>query len=100
MKNALVCVRWESVRSLMHGVGLSLNSRQERLHELSPGDALWPVSRKPADAQPDFVARLVVSCLRLNPHGSEATENYVRFGFGGASETRRFFGRSFFADGL
>ena len=72
MADAVAFINWDSYVSGPDGRGffaqepLSYNSRQERLHEIEPGDCLWLVSRDPDNRQYYIVAVLRVAELRRN----------------------------------
>jgi hypothetical protein len=72
MASTAIFIQWENYEG---GQGespffsiepLTFNSRQERLHQLIPGDRLWLVSRSPNDRQYYFVSVLVVAALKRN----------------------------------
>jgi len=77
MSAGVIFMQWENYVGGKGGASffsqepLTFNSRQERLHQLVPGDHLWLVSRCPEDAQYYFVAVLAVSTLARNPTESE-----------------------------
>jgi len=100
MKNALAYVRWENIAGFSSASPVTFNSRQERLHELDGGDALWLVSRNPSNSQYYFVARLTVARRHHNPAGSPIAESYGLFGVEADVSASRFFGESFPAEGL
>ncbi len=58
---------------------LTFNSRQDRLHELQPGDRLCLVSRCPQDGQYYFVALLHIASLKRNPLGSPEGQAFGEF---------------------
>jgi hypothetical protein len=58
---------------------LTFNSRQERLHQLHPGDRLCLVSRCPQDGQYYFVAVLHIASLKRNPLGSTEEQAFGEF---------------------
>lgn len=79
MASAVIFMQWESYESasgqplFFHQDPLTFNSRQDRLHKLSPGDHLWLVSRRPADQQYYFVTLLQIASLKHNaPDSDEA----------------------------
>src|SRR5688572_8118164 len=82
MASGIIFMQWESYQSssgaprFFEQNPVTFNSRQARLHDLSPGDRLWVVSRCPTDQQYYFVAALSVSEQKTNPPGSEM----ARFG--------------------
>ncbi len=58
---------------------LTFNSRQQRLHQLQPGDRLALISRCPQDAQYYFVAVLHIASLKCNPLGSAEEQTFGEF---------------------
>jgi hypothetical protein len=58
---------------------LTFNSRQERLHQLQPGDRLCLVSRCPQDGQYYLVAVLQIAGLKRNPLGSPEEQTFGEF---------------------
>jgi len=58
---------------------VTYNSRQERLHRLSPGDRIWIVSRCPEDRQYYFVGSLLVAALAQNTSESEKARLYGQY---------------------
>ncbi len=86
MPDAVCFIDWQSYVRGLDGRGffsqepLSFNSRQERLHNLQPGDTLWLVSRYPEDRQYYFVAVLRVGEKRVNDPESTPGREYGQFG--------------------
>src|SRR5262245_34025388 len=79
MPDAVCYLGWESYTKGPDGRGyfaqepLSYNSRQSRLHQVTPGDHLWLVSRHPDDKQYYIVGVLRVADLPRNaPAGDPA----------------------------
>jgi hypothetical protein len=100
VKNVLAYIRWENVVGLANSTPLTFNSRQERLHELGGGDALWLVSRNPVTSQYHFVARLqIVRCFE-NPPQSPSAEMFGPFAVEAEPSGSRFFGERFPADAV
>ena len=61
MPAAVIFMQWASYQGdaanpqFFRRESLTFNSRQERLHQLTPGDRLWIASRCPDDQQYYFV---------------------------------------------
>jgi hypothetical protein len=105
MPSGVIFMQWESYRSpdgasvFFRHDPLTFNSRQDRLHELSPGDRLWLVSRCPHDQQYYFIATLAIRDLKRN----EADSPEAQFGQYSviADRAKSYdFGTRFPADGL
>jgi hypothetical protein len=85
MATAVVFMKWEHYQGDECRQGffvqdpLTFNSRQERLHQLAPGDRLWLVSRCPDDGQYNFVASLFVAERACNPPGNEKAGEFGAF---------------------
>jgi hypothetical protein len=80
MSSAILVMKWENYvggagsRPFFSQDPLTFNSRQERLHQLTPGDRLWLVSRCPDDQQYYFVGVLwIVGHRRNAPDSPEAS---------------------------
>lgn len=82
MPSAVLAIQWDNYAGTAESPGLfsieplAYNSRQSRLHELSPGDKLWLVSRHPDDRQYYFVAVLTVEAHRRNEPSSTEAKRY------------------------
>src|SRR4051812_40945235 len=85
MPTAVIFMQWDSYLGGTNGPAfftqdpLTFNSRQERLHQLAPGDRLWLVSRCPEDQQYYFIASLLIAGLARNPPGSEKERLFGEF---------------------
>src|SRR5207248_11051990 len=77
MAAGIIFLQWESYAGVGNGSPffsqdpLTFNTRQERLHQLAPGDRLWLVTRCPQDGQYYLVAALAIAALTRNPPGGE-----------------------------
>ena len=86
MPDAVCYLGWESYVNGPDGRGffaqepLSFNSRQGRLHQVSPGDHVWLVSRDPDNRQYYIVGVLRVAERRTNEPGGELATAYGEYG--------------------
>jgi hypothetical protein len=79
---------------------LTFNSRQERLHRLSPGDRLWLVSRCPEDGQYYFIAALQIAGLARNPPDSDKARLFGEYAVVCDRASSLDLGKSFQAEAL
>jgi hypothetical protein len=79
---------------------LTFNTRQERLHRLTPGARLWLVSRCPADGQYYFTAALRIAQLLRNPPASAIAARFGEYAILADRSESHDLGRRFPAEGL
>jgi hypothetical protein len=105
MAAGIIFMQWESYQSdsgspdFFSQEPLTFNSRQERLHQLAPGERLWLVSRCPEDHQYYYIAVLWITERSTNPPGSKESQ-FGEFGLVADRSKSHDLGKRFPADGL
>lgn len=106
MASAVVAMQWEnysgpgSAPAMFGQNPLTFNSRQERLHELGPGDSLWLVARCPDERQYYLVAVLCVTGIRYNDEEGDLGRRFGKYSVVADPTQSRDLGKRFPADGI
>ncbi|HUG92530.1 MAG TPA: hypothetical protein VML55_16950 [Planctomycetaceae bacterium] len=106
MRDAVIFMQWESYAGadgeppFFASEPLTFNSRQERLHELAPGDRLWLVSRSPDDRQYYIVAVLSIAAVKRNDPASREGSMFGEFAVVADRAGSHDLGKRFSAEGL